>query len=371
MPTRDLGKEELANLEKVFKSGKLSVLQGGKMQSRFEQAFARAHGVQYAVAMNSAMSVLHAAVIVAGVQPGVEVICDPVCVFGSLAVLYQRGTPVFVDCQPVTLNMDPTQIEDKITERTKALIVTHIGGLPAEMDRIMKIARKYKLFVIEDCAHAFLATYKGKSAGSWGDVGSFSFQASKQLSTGDGGMAITNSKAIADALALHAGAPTFKATAYGVHYNYRMNETTAAVGLAQLPKIKKACKEVIKIARLWDAAISEASWLIPQCAPEGAQSTYHLWVATFDGEKYGISRVRFAEALQKHKLADTFSLGYTGFPAYRHPVYDMFPKGTYPEGLCPNAEWMIPRLIFGYPMISMERALRCAESWRALIKELS
>jgi len=369
MPVRHFGKEELKYLKEVLRSGRLSVLDGGKMQGRFERAFARAHGVKHAVAMNSAMSVLFSSVITAGVGPGDEVLCDPVCVFGSLAVLYQRGKPVFVDCQPVTFNMDPDQIEAKITKRTKAIIVTHIAGLPAEMDRIMPIARKHGLMAIEDCAHAFLSKYKGKRAGSWGDIGSFSFQASKQLGLGDGGMATTNKKAIADALALHAGAPTLASVAYGVHYNFRMNEQTAAIGLAQMPKIRRACRELIRIARLWDAAVEDCPWIVAQKIPKDAESTYHLWVATFEGERCGISQKRFVNALKKHKAG--FSLGYTKRPAYRHPVYDtVFPKGTYAKGLCPTAEYMIPRMILGYPMIPMDEAKRYADGLRRTIREL-
>jgi len=370
MPMRKFGAEEMKNLKQVLDSGKLSVLEGGRMQRRFERAFARAHGARYAVAMNSGMSVLHASVMTAGVGPGDEVICDPVCVFGSLAVLYQRAKPVFVDIEPVTFNMDPEKIEEKITGRTKALIVTHVGGMPARMDRIVRVARRYGLMVIEDCAHAFLARYKGRFAGTWGDVGSFSLQASKQLSTGDGGIALTNRKKIADALALHAGAPTLFSTAYGVHYNFRMNEQTAAIGLAQLPKIRRACRELIKIARLWDDAVADCPWIVPQKAPEGARSTYHLWVATFEGEKCGVSRKRFESALKK--LRSAFSLGYTGRAAYRHPVFEkVFPKGTYKKGLCPNAEYMIPRMILGYPMIPMKDAVRYADGLRRIVKDLS
>lgn len=371
MPVRDFGEEELVLLREVIESGRLSVLDGGTMQKRFEAAFATEHGAQHAIAMNSAMSVLHACMMVAGVKAGDEVLCDPICVFGSLAVLYRQGIPVFVDCQPHTFNMDPDQIESRITSRTKAIVVTHIGGQPAEMDRIMPIARKHGLFVIEDCAHAVLAKYKGKSVGTWGDVGSFSFQASKQLSTGDGGMAITHSKEVADALALHAGAPTLHAVAHGVHYNYRMNEMTAAVGLAQLIKLKESVKELIQIGTMWDEAIADCPWLLRQSPPEDAQSTYHLWVATFDGERHGISRERFKEAMEKHGIAGTFFVGYTGMPAYKHPVFKMFPEGKYPDGLCPNAEWMIPRVIFGVPMIPIERAQQCVEGWRNLILELS
>jgi len=370
MPQREYGEEELRYLRRVFKSGRLSVLAGGKMQGRFERAFARAHGVTHGVAMNSAMSVLHASVATAGVGPGDEVLCDPVCVFGAMAVMYQRGKPVFVDCLPVTYNMDPAQIEDKITGRTKAVIVTHVGGLPAEMDRIVPIARKHGLLVIEDCAHALFATYRGKRAGAWGDIGSFSFQASKQLSLGDGGMAITDDEKLAKALALHAGAPTFHSIAYGLHYNFRMNEPTAAIGLAQLPKARRACRELVQIGRLWDAAIEGCPWLVPQRGPKGAQSTYHLWVATFEGERHGISRKRFRGALRKHGAP--FSVGYTNRAAYQHPVFvQVFPRGAYPKGLCPNAERVVPRMVLGYTMVPLEKARRAAEALRAAVEELS
>jgi len=370
MPVRHFGEEELVHLREVLASGALSVLSGGTMQGRFERAFAAAHGATYAVAMNSAMSVLHASVITAGVGPGDEVLCDPVCVFGALSVLYQRGRPVFVDCKPVTYNLDPDQLEAHIGPRTKAVIVTHMGGLPAEMDRIVPIARKHGLLVIEDCAHAFLATYRGRSAGTWGDIGSFSFQMSKQLGLGDGGMALTSDEGLAKALGLHAGAPTFMSVAYGVHYNYRMNEQTAAIGLAQLPKIAAAVPELIEIGRLWDAAIEGCPWLVAQRGPEGAQSTYHLWCATFEGETSGISRERFIEALKKRGAP--FSVGYTNMAAYQHPVFrQVCPAGTYPDGLCPHAESMVPRLVLGYPMVSMERARQAADALAQVVKDLS
>lgn len=369
MPVRDYGEEELKLVKAVLDSGRLSVLSGGTMQRRFERAFAKAHQAKHAVAMNSAMSVLHASLMTAGVDEGVEVVCDPVCVFGALAVLYQRGKPVFVDCEPVTFNMDPHRIEETITERTKAVVVTHVGGLPARMDRIMRVARKHKLFVIEDCAHAFLATYKGRFVGTWGDIGSFSFQASKHLGVGDGGMALTNKKKVADALGLHAGAPTFFSVAHGVHYNFRMNEQTAAIGLAQLPKVKRAVRELIRIARLWDAAIADCPWLVAQQGPPGAQSTYHLWIATFMGEDHGLSRRRFLRALKEFELP--FSLGYTKRPAYRHPVFaKVFPPDAYPDGLCPNAERLIPRMLVGYPMVPLDSGKRTADKLRQMIASL-
>jgi dTDP-4-amino-4,6-dideoxygalactose transaminase len=125
-----------------------------------------------------------------------------------------------------------------------------------------------------------------------------------------------------------------------------------------------------RIGRLWDAALDGCPWLIPQRAPAGAQSTYHLWVATFEGEKHGVSKEQFVNTLKKHGAP--FEVGYTNRPAYRHPVFaEVFPAGTYPDGLCPNAEHMIPRMILGYTMIPWDRACRAADALREVIRELS
>src|SRR5437764_256070 len=194
MPNRIFDEREIELLGQVLASGKLSGLAGGEFTPRFESAFAAAVGARHGVAMNSAMSVLHAAVAAAEAGAGDEVLCDPICVFGAVAAMYNNAVPVFVDIDPVTMNMDPDRIEERITERTKAMIVTHVWGLPAEMDRIVAVARRHGLVVIEDCAHALFATYQGKAAGTWGDIGSFSFQMSKQMGLGDGGMGVTDSE---------------------------------------------------------------------------------------------------------------------------------------------------------------------------------
>ncbi len=360
MPVREYGEEDARNLEAVLRSGRLSVLGGGQMLGKFEEAFARAHRAKHGIGMNCAMSVLHASLIAAGVKPGDEVLCDPVCVFGAVAVLYQRATPVFVDCQPVTFNMDPDLMEERITDRTRAVVVTHIGGLPAQMDRICRIARRHGLIVIEDCAHALLARYRGRYVGTWGHIGSFSFQASKQLSLGDGGMAITNRRRLADSLALHAGAPTFGAVASDIHFNYRMNEPTAAIGLAQMSRVRRVCRELVRIGRMWDKAVADFPWIESQQAPEHAEGTRHLWVATFNGDRYGISRKRFVNAIRENGLP--FSVGYTRMAAYRHPVFrKAFPPGSYPKGLCPRSERMVPRMVLSNPMVPLADAKRTAE----------
>jgi dTDP-4-amino-4,6-dideoxygalactose transaminase len=359
MPVRVFDETELELLRQVLDSGKLSGLSGGKFTGEFEAAFAEAVGSRYAVAMNSAMSVLHSAVMVAGAGAGDEVLCDPVCVFGAVATMYNNAIPVFVDVDPVTWNVRPELIEQHVTERTKAIIVTHVWGLPAEMDRIVEVAHKHGLPVIEDCAHSLFATYKGKCTGTWGDIGSFSFQMSKQLALGDGGMAVTDDEDLAKALALNAGAPTFHSVAHDLHWNYRMTEQTAAIGIVQLKRARGYVRELIEIGGLYDAAVADFPFVSLQRGPEEAVHTFHMWGATFRGETVGLSPEDLKRALQEEDCRA--SVGYTNMPAYRHPVMAErlgYGKGCpldcplykgsanrYPDGLCPQAEYVVPRIV--------------------------
>jgi len=385
MPVRVFDDKELTLLKEVLDSGNLSVLGGGKMTPRFEAAFAEALGARYGVAMNSAMSVLHSSVMTAGAGAGDEVICDPVCVFGAVATMYNNAVPVFVDINPVTWNMDPDLIEEKITERTKALIVTHVWGLPAEMDRIVEVAHRHGLLVIEDCAHSLFATYKGKNTGTWGDIGSFSFQASKQLALGDGGMAITDNEELKNQLNLNAGAPTFAAVAYDLHWNYRMNEQTAAIGLAQLERARGYVDELIEIGHLYDAAVADCPWITLQRGPDEAVHTFHLWGATFQGEKVGLSLDDFKRVLQEEGAG--IGIGYTNMPAYKHPLIAQrlgyghgcpldCPHYTgagnrYPDGLCPNAESVLPRILMTGTFGPKEHHAANAEKFRRAVERLS
>jgi len=385
MPTRIFADRERELLQGVLDSGKLSSLAGGEFVPEFEAAFAQAHGAQHAVAMNAAMSVLHASVIAAGAGAGDEVLCDPVCVFGAVAVMYNNAVPVFVDVDPVTWNMDPDLIAARITERTKAIIVTHMCGLPAEMDRIMHVAREHDLTVIEDCAHAVLTRYKGRCVGTWGDIGSFSFQASKQLNLGDGGMGITDDEQLADTLALHGGAPTFHSVAHGLHFNYRMTEPIAALGLAQLERVQGYLAGLRQAAAVYDEAVSDCDWIVLQRGPDEAEHSFHLWRATFHGEAVGIPRNEFVRALQDEGC--TVDVGYTKMPAYRHPLVAQrmgYGRGCpldcplyegdgnrYPEGLCPNTEWLMPNIILGHTFKPDDEIAADAERLHRAVQRLS
>lgn len=371
---RGFGNRDMELLGEVIASGELGSL-GGPMTPRFEEQFAQKMGAKYAVAMNCAMSVLHTAVICADAGAGSEVICDPMFVFGPLAALYNDAIPKFADIDPDTLTLDPEKLEAVITERTKAVIVTHSWGLPAKMDRIVEIAHKHGAIVIEDIAHAILAKYKGKYTGTWGDIGSFSFQASKQMSLGDGGMATTSSEDLWKKLDLNAGAPTFAAVAHGLHYNYRMNELTAAVGIAQLERLPGFIAKLTANAKHYDEAIAGCKWIKLQSAPE-AVHTYHFWAANFRGEEQGITFDDFKKVLAEAQA--NLMIGYTNMTAYQQPVfrnklahafYCGENKGlmNYPDGLCPIAEWAIPRMLCAYTVQSEDDAKRNAANLRKAI----
>jgi len=369
---------EMVYLREVLESGRLSSLNGGAFVPRFEEAFAELLGAEYAVAINTCMSALHAGVLCAGAGPGSEVICDSEFIFGSMAVLYNNAIPVYVDLDPVTHNMNPDGIEAAITERTKAIIVTHAWGLPAEMDRIVEIGHRRGLLVIEDCAESLLADYKGRYTGAWGDIGCFSFQASKQLSLGDGGMATANSEALQTKIASQAGAPTFKSVAYDLDFNYRMNEPTAAVGLAQLEVMPAFIQRLRANARHYDDAVAGCPWIVLQRGPEGSNHSFYHWAATFQGGDGDLAE--FRKVIESAGF-DSVSVGYTGKPAYKHPVIEerrahafhcpenAGHSGRYDEGTCPVAERIIPRLLLAYVVESEESAKREAEKLNAVIRE--
>lgn len=189
---RSLGEEELTRLSGVIESGSLGYITG-KETKALQCAFGELYGTQHNVAVNSGTSSLHTALVYLNPEPGDEIICSPVTDMGQIiAILMQLCVPVFVDIDPLTQNIDPTKIREHISPRTRAIIATHIYGSPADMDPIMDIADEHDLFVVEDCAQALLSHYKGRLVGTIGHMGCFSFQQSKHMTTGDGGMVIAN-----------------------------------------------------------------------------------------------------------------------------------------------------------------------------------
>ena len=239
--TPSLGKKELEYITDAVETNWISS-KGGYIES-FEKKFAEYCGVKYGIATNTGTAALHLALVCLGIGKGDEVIVPNFTMISSaLAVQYTGATPVFIDAEEDTWNIDASKIEDKINKNTKAIMPVHIYGHPCDMDKINKLAEKYKLFVIEDAAEAHGAEYNKKKAGSLGDVGCFSFYANKLITTGEGGMIVTNDKKIYDR------AKSLRDLAFGdeqrflhkeVGFNYRMTNMQAAIGVGQMTKIDK------------------------------------------------------------------------------------------------------------------------------------
>ena len=380
---RSAAGNELAYLKDVLESGNLSGLMGGTFTGRFEKKFAELTGSNHAVAIANCMCALHAAVVAAQAGPGCEVICDSLYVFGAMAVLYNGAIPVFVDIDPTTHNMNPDTIAAAITDRTRAVIVTHAWGLPAEMDRICAIAREHNLVVIEDCAEAVLARHKGHYTGTLGDMGCFSFQASKQMSLGDGGMATAQEERYAKALANYAGAPTFLSVAYGLDYNYRINEPTAAIGLARLEQLPAFIEQLKTNASYYDQAVADCPWLTLQRGPDECEHSFYYWVANIRDDIAGApSLEKVKSALNAAKIG-SISVGYTGIPAYGHPLIanraanafgdarNADCRMNYDPGTCPVAERIIPRMIMAYVIGPEHEAQRQAAALKTVIDSVS
>lgn len=217
------------------------VSSAGKYVQGFEEKFAEFCGTKNAISCCNGTVALHLPLLALGIKEGDEIIIPALTYIATCnAVKYVNATPVFVDIDPDTWNLDPKKIEEKITEKTKAIIVVHLYGNPADMDEIMAIAKKHKLYVIEDAAEAHGALYKGRKVGSIGDVGTFSFFGNKIITTGEGGMVVTDDTELSDNMRLFKGQGVDPQKRYWhtvVGYNYRMTNIEAAIGVAQLENI--------------------------------------------------------------------------------------------------------------------------------------
>jgi len=383
---RQFGKEEIENLKEVVERGDLSFAKGGFVE-RFEDAFAKYTGAKKALAKANGMLGLAEAVSVSGANTGTEVICDPIVHFGALATAYFNAVPRFADVSYDTYNMDPDSLEANITENTRAVIVTHLWGLCAEIDRIRDICKKNNLFLIEDCAHAINSYWKGKHAGTFGDIGVFSFQEYKQLSTGDGAMSILNDEKLAEKIesiwAFSGESPYF------MTLNYRMNETTAALGLAQLGKVNERIKNLYdKTLEMFNKVISDCQWLKNRVIPADAIQSGYWFACTWEGDKFGLDYNRFK------KMSEEMGIGLRfGFNEIAPYEYDLFKKPTlykhshcptlcpfyteksdyrYKKGLCPVTEDLMPRLVtVNLILMTMDEAKEKTEKLSLLIEKMN
>ena len=245
-----IGEDDINAVVEVLKTNTLSL---GPKLVEFEEKFAEYVGTKYAVALNSGTSALHLAVKSLGIGPGDDVIVVPFSfVASSNCVLFEGATPVFVDIDPVTFNIDPKKIEEKITPKTKAIIPVDIFGKPCEKDEILAIAKKHNLHVIEDTAEAIGALYNNRQVGTFGDCGIFAFYPNKQMTTGEGGMLVTNNEKIYELCKSYRnqgrGITSDWHTHVRIGYNYRLSDINCALGISQLKKIDKILDMRTKVA---------------------------------------------------------------------------------------------------------------------------
>ena len=303
----------------------------GPKTKRFEREFAERVGAPYAVAVNSATAAMHLALDAIGLRPGDEVLV-PVYTFTATAevVIYFGARPVFVDVDPVTCNLDPTQLEKHITARTRAIMVVHIAGLPAELDAIHAIAKAHNLPVIEDAAHAFPAKYRGQMIGTISDLTAFSFYVTKTLATGEGGMLTTANPEYAERaamMALHGisrdawkrytadGSWYYEVLQAG--YKYNMTDIAAALGLHQLARSEWLWDRRQAIAERYTEAFSQLPELEPPPNPDHVEHAWHLYLLRLRTERLAISRDAFIQELTKANIGTSVHF----IPLHLHPFY--------------------------------------------------
>jgi dTDP-4-amino-4,6-dideoxygalactose transaminase len=346
-------KIEQPEIDEVVDSLKSGWLGTGPKVHKFEEMFRQYKGVKYSMALNSCTAALHLAILSIGLKPEDEVIV-PTMTFAATAnaVIHAGCRPVFVDCKKDTMNINPEDIESKITPKTKAIIPVHFAGRPCEMNKIMYIAKKHDLKVIEDCAHAIEAEYHGNKTGTFGDIGCFSFYTTKNITTGEGGMAITGSKEYADkikVLGLHGmshdawkrfndeGYKHYQVVYAGFKYN--MMDIQAAIGIHQLPRIDRYWKIRQKIWKRYNEAFKGLPVYIPVPVEKNTKHAYHLYTLLLDINNLGFNRDEFLRKMHKFNIGT----GVHYIALHLHPYYQK--AYGYKKGDFPNAEWISDRTV--------------------------
>lgn len=328
-----LGAKEIEYATEAIKSGWIS--SAGKYIKEFENKFSAYCGVSQGVAASNGTTALHLALEVMGIGPGDEVIIPTFTMVASCnAVIYTGARPVLVDSEMKTWNMDVSKIEEKITPRTKAIMAVHIYGHPVDMEPLVQVARKHGLHIIEDAAEAHGAEYKGRRTGGLGDIAAFSFYSNKLITTGEGGMVVTNNTAWAEnarALRNHYfGEPRF--LHHGVGYNYRMTNVQAAIGLAQLERIGELVAMRRRNAVLYNSLLKNVNGIRTPPEEPWAKNVYWMY-GVLVGDEFGMTMPQLREKLQQKGIETrTFFIGMHKQPVYRAGGDKRFPDctGSYP-----------------------------------------
>lgn len=319
---------ELDAVREVLESGWITT---GPKTRQFEAEFARAVGAEHAVAVNSCTAAMHLALEAIGLRRGDEVITTPYTFAATAEVVrYFDAKPVLVDVDPRTLNMRPELLEDAVSERTRAIIPVHIAGLAADLDAIHAVARRHGLAVIEDAAHAFPASYRGRPIGSLSDFTCFSFYATKTITTAEGGMICTDNAAYAERcriMALHGiskdawkrysseGSWYYEIAAPG--YKYNLTDLASAIGLAQLARAEAMRERRRAIAMRFNAAFAELPELeLPADCPE-SEHAWHLYMLRLNLERLRVGRAELADELKRRNIGISVHF----IPLHLHPYY--------------------------------------------------
>ena len=308
--------EEEKAVAEVLQSGRYA---DGPKAKEFEKNFSEYIKTQHAVATSSGTAALHMALIACGVKPGDEVIVPALTFFATVeSVLHQGAIPVFADLDPKTYCIDPKDMEKKITNKTKAIIPVHFFGEPAEIEEIVEISHRHNLHVVEDCAQAHGAEFRGKKVGSFGDANCWSFYATKNMTTGEGGMVTTDNKEFAEKIfALRNHGMTNRNDHTILGYNYRLSEIHAAIGIVQLKKLEKFNKKRSEISNTLREELSALPWLEAQYIPDYIKHAFFWCAFKIDEKKIGMSGKELREELMKKGLE--VRQRYTE-PLYKQPV---------------------------------------------------
>lgn len=323
----EIGEAEIASVVECLRSRWIGL---GPRVEQFENAFAQYKAAPYAAAVSSGTAAIHLALVALGIGPGDEVIAPSMTFCSTIhSIVHAGATPVLVDCELDTANIDAGQIERRVTPRTQAIIAVHMCGRCCEMDPILEVARRYRLRVIEDCAHAIEATYHGRAAGLVGDAGCFSFYPNKNLATCDGGMVITRDRALHEQvkiLSLHGmtadawsrfvgGPPAYEVVAAGFKYN--MTDVAAALALPQLESVETRWKQRETLWRLYDARLAGLALHLPAPSRPESRHACHLYTPLLALEKISVRRDQVIAALH----AENIGAGIHYIPVHQQPYY--------------------------------------------------
>lgn len=336
---------EEAEIQEVVATMKTGWLGTGPKVAQFEKDIATYKNAAHAAALNSCTAALHLSIIAAGVKPGDEVITTPMTFCATVnAIIHAGATPVLADVDPITMNIDPRQIEMKITPRTKVILPVHFAGRPCDMDAICDIAQKYNLKIIEDCAHAIETEYNGQKAGTFGDFGCFSFYVTKNVATGEGGMVLTKhaeDAARIKTLGLHGmskdawkrfsdeGYKHYQVVESGFKYN--MMDLQAAIGIHQLARVEQNWQKRKGVWERYNGAFESMPITTPSAPEPKTRHAYHLYTILIDEEQTGITRDEFLNLMTKYNIG--VGVHYMSIP--EHPYYQRT-YGWKPEDY-PNA----------------------------------